>query len=124
MLIPAPCLTLSRLRRSWSAKERARFFGEVQAFQTPDFMDRPLPSSVVAEPVLFERPILRDIDGGSATRADRGFECQYWKVTSVLGKSIGKPSQNWLAGCLRLVHKKMTPRSRFVIVADSSYASG
>ena len=91
-------LTLSRLRRSWSAKERARFFGEVQAFQTPDFMHRPLPSSVVAEPVLFERPILRDIDDGSATQADRGFSAvlegdflageEYWQAIAELASWV------------------------------------
>ena len=91
-------LTLSRLRRSWSATERTRFFGEVQAFQTPDFMHRPLPSSVVAEPVLFERPILRDISGGSATQAERGFDAilegdflageEYWEAIAELASWV------------------------------------
>ena len=91
-------MTLSRLRRSWSAKERARFFGEVQAFQTPDFMDQRLPSGVVAEPVLFERPVLRDIDGGSATQADRGFDAvlegdflageEYWEAIAELASWV------------------------------------
>ena len=91
-------LTLSRLRRSWSAKERARFFGEVQAFQTPDFMHQPLPTSVVAEPVLFERPILRDIGGGSATQAERGFDAvlegdfrageEYWEAIAELASWV------------------------------------
>ena len=91
-------LTLSRLRRSWSARERARFFGEVQAFQTPDFMHKPLPKSVAAEPVLFERPILRDIDGGSATQADHGFKAvlegdflageEYWEAIAELASWV------------------------------------
>ena len=91
-------LTLSRLRRSWTATERARFFGEVQAFQTPDFMHQPLPSSVVAEPVLFERPVLRDIGGGSATQAERGFDAvlegdflageEYWEAIAELASWV------------------------------------
>ena len=67
-------LTLSNLRRPWTPKERNRFFGEVQQFQTPDFVHKPLPPSVVPEPVLFERPILRDIGGKGALGADGGFE--------------------------------------------------
>lgn len=67
-------LTLSNLRRPWTPKERNRFFGEVQQFQTPDFVHKPLPTSVVPEPVLFKRPILRDIGGNGALRADGGFE--------------------------------------------------
>ena len=67
-------LTLSNLRRPWTPKERARFFAEVQAFQTPDFVHLPLPATVVPEPVLFERPILRDIGGNGAKRVDGGFE--------------------------------------------------
>ncbi len=67
-------LTLSNLRRPWTPKERARFFAEVQAFQTPDFVHEPLPTAVVAEPLLFERPILRDIGGKGAMRAGGGFE--------------------------------------------------
>lgn len=67
-------LTLSNLRRPWTPKERNRFFGEVQQFQTPDFVHKPLPTSVVLEPVLFERPILRDIGGNGALGADGGFE--------------------------------------------------
>ena len=71
---PGTALTLSNLRRPWTPRERARFFAEVQAFQTPDFVHEPLPAAVVPEPVLFERPILRDIGGNGAKRVDGGFE--------------------------------------------------
>ncbi len=67
-------LTLSNLRRPWTPGERTRFFAEVQAFQTPDFVRLPLPTTVVSEPVLFERPILRDADGSGSRRANGGFE--------------------------------------------------
>ena len=83
-------LTLSSLRRPWTPKERARFFAEVQAFQTPDFITKPLPTAVVSEPVLFKRPILRDASGGTAGQGDGGFEVllegefkagdEYWDV--------------------------------------------
>ena len=91
-------LTLSKLRRSWSAKERARFFKEVQAFQTPDFIHQPLPTSVVSEPVLFERPILRDIGGDSATKTERGFDAvlegdflageEYWEAIAEMANWV------------------------------------
>ena len=89
---PATALTLSNLRRPWTDKERARFFAEVQAFQTPNFVHKPLSAAVVPEAVLFERPILRDIRGGEARQVDGGFQVhlqgefqsgdEYWKVIS------------------------------------------
>ena len=71
---PGTVLTLSNLRRSWTPRERARFFAEVQAFQTPDFIHQPLPATVVPETVLFRRPIVRDIGGDRAGQGDGGFE--------------------------------------------------
>lgn len=89
---PGTALTLSNLRRPWTPKERARFFAEVQAFQTPDFIHQPLPTAVVSEAVLFERPILRDISGNEVGQADGGFEVvlegefqagdEYWQVAA------------------------------------------
>lgn len=83
-------LTLSSLRRPWTPKERARFFAEVQAFQTPEFLSRPLASVVVPEPVLFDRPLIRDIGSNGAGRADEGFKVdltgefesghEYWDI--------------------------------------------
>ena len=91
-------LTLSRLRRPWKPKERARFFEEVQAFQTPDFIQQPLPTTVVSEPVLFERPILRDVGGGLAATGASGFEAllegdfqageQYWGAIAELANWV------------------------------------
>lgn len=73
-VVAGTMLTLSRLRRPWTPRERARFFTEVQAFQTPAFIHEPLPSTVVSEPVLFDCPILRDISGALAGRESHGFE--------------------------------------------------
>lgn len=53
-------LLLSRLRRAWTASERARFFAEVQSFDPPSFLREPLPRSVIEKPLLFDTPIVRD----------------------------------------------------------------
>ena len=71
---PGTVLTLSNLRRPWTPPERARFFAEVQAFQTPGFIHQPLPATVVPETVLFRRPIVRDIGGDRVGQGDGGFE--------------------------------------------------
>ena len=53
-------LVLSRLRRAWTKVERARFFVEVQSFDSPAFLRDPLASSVVAKSLLFTKPFVRD----------------------------------------------------------------
>ena len=53
-------LVLTRLRRAWTPSERARFFAEVQSFDPPTFLENPLPNALLAEPLLFESPIIRD----------------------------------------------------------------
>ncbi|MDE0124097.1 MAG: sensor histidine kinase [Bryobacterales bacterium] len=112
-------LTLSSLRRPWTSKERARFFAEVQAFQTPDFITRPLPAAVVSEPVLFERPILRDASGGVAGEGHGGFEVllegeleagdDYWGVIAELAAWV---IEIRTAEDGRLVHIGVVPTSR------------
>ena len=56
-------LVLSRLRRAWTPTERARFFAEVQSFDAPAFLRKPLPRSIVEEPLLFSSPVVRDQHG-------------------------------------------------------------
>ena len=53
-------LVLSRLRRAWTQTERTRFFVEVQSFDPPTFLREPLPRSVIAKPLLFDTPVVRD----------------------------------------------------------------
>lgn len=53
-------LVLSRLRRAWTQSERARFFAEVQSFDSPTFLRNPLPRSVIEKPLLFDTPVVRD----------------------------------------------------------------
>ncbi len=91
-------LTLSRLRRPWTRKERTRFFAEMQAFLTPDFIHWPLPRTLVSEPVLFERPMLRDISAEASNPAEGGFEVllegelevgdDYWPLLAGMAKWV------------------------------------
>ena len=59
-------LILSRLRRAWTLAERVRFFSEVQSFAPPAFLCDPLPLSVLAKPLLFTTPVVRDQGTGTA----------------------------------------------------------
>ena len=58
-------LVLSRLRRAWTQTERARFFAEVQSFDSPASLREPLPRSVIEEPLLFDTPVVRDQGTGA-----------------------------------------------------------
>ena len=53
-------LILSRLRRAWTQTERARFFAEIQSFDSPASLREPLPLSVIEKPLLFDTPVVRD----------------------------------------------------------------
>ena len=57
---PGTVIVLRRLRRKWTAGERARFISEVQTFSPPSILiDRPSPK-LFPGPVLFDQPKLRD----------------------------------------------------------------
>ena len=58
---PGTTLILSKLRRAWSASERARFLADVQAFDPPPFLRAPLPPAVLSQSPLFETPLVRDV---------------------------------------------------------------
>ena len=85
-------LTLTKLRRSWTAQDRNKFFEEVQAFQTPAFILKQLPNAVSSTSVIFERPIIRDSVAQSSDRADIGFDAklegdlvageEYWETVA------------------------------------------
>ena len=64
-------ITLRRLRRGWSGAERGRFLTEVQTFSAAPVLVRPLPETVLREPLLFSVPDVRDT---SAT--DPGFRVE------------------------------------------------
>ena len=51
-------ITLSSIRRRWTAAERARFINEIQTFSAPDILVRPIKASPF--PTLFTEPTVRD----------------------------------------------------------------
>ena len=64
-------LTLSRLRQKWTKTQLSRFLTEVEGLRAPVALCEPLARSVVAEPVLFEKPIVVDSSG-----AEPGFNVE------------------------------------------------
>ena len=59
---------LRRLRRHWSKSMLSEFVGEVQSFEASDLLVDAIPDTVVARPLLFHKPLVRD-----STRDDPGF---------------------------------------------------
>lgn len=53
-------LLLTNLRRPWTPTERARFFAEVQSFDPPAFLRKPLSPKILREQLLFDTPVVRD----------------------------------------------------------------
>ncbi len=53
-------ITLRRLRKAWTGAERARFLAEVETFSPPPVLMKGLPRSVLARPLLFDEPTVRD----------------------------------------------------------------
>ncbi len=53
-------VALGRLRSRWSPSMLARFVGEVRSFEAPAFLVDRLPTTTIAEPLLFEQPRVRD----------------------------------------------------------------
>lgn len=64
-------ITLRRLRRAWTTLERSAFMLEVQSFKPHDILTSPVPTRVVDGPLLFEKPVVRDV-----TTDDPGFEVE------------------------------------------------
>ena len=64
-------IELRRLRRRWSDSMLAEFVGEVQSFEAPDLLVDAIPATVVARPLLFHKPLVRDSTGD-----DPGFRVQ------------------------------------------------
>ena len=54
---------LRSLRRRWSESMLAEFVGEVQSFEAPDLFVDAIPDTVVARPLLFHKPLVRDSTG-------------------------------------------------------------
>ncbi|CAN5475888.1 hypothetical protein BH11PLA2_BH11PLA2_29860 [soil metagenome] len=67
---PRPCgtvISLSRLRRPWTNRERVKFVSECRAFQVPEVLQHPPSKRNTPFPPLFTKPVIRD-----ATKADPG----------------------------------------------------
>ena len=60
-------LTLSDLRRAWTPKGRAQFLAEIQSFDAPHFLQKPLPSSVITKRMLFAKPVVRNVSNNRVT---------------------------------------------------------
>lgn len=65
-------LTLTRTRRAWSRAELDDFFNDVATLVPADALVKPLPATVVDEPLLFQIPFVRD-----AGANDPGLRIQY-----------------------------------------------
>ena len=66
---PGTELVLSRLRRAWTPSERERLFSEVRSFDVPPFLRSGLPKSVLAKPLLFESPMVRESSQNRSSEA-------------------------------------------------------
>ena len=64
-------IELRSLRKSWSESMLATFVGEVQSFEPPIFLVEKIPGAIVASPLLFEQPVVRD-----SSLQDPGFSVQ------------------------------------------------
>ena len=62
-------ITLSRLRRPWTDRERTRFVAECRSFQPPAILCEKLPTRLLGPPLLFSTPDLRDV-----SNKDPGYE--------------------------------------------------
>jgi signal transduction histidine kinase len=61
---PGTTITLRRLRTGWSKAAHARFLEEVQTFGPSPALIEPIPPSIVARRLIFDRPVLRDAKPG------------------------------------------------------------
>ena len=94
---PGTTLILSKLRRAWSASERARFLADVQAFAPPLFLREPLPPAVLSRSPLFEKPLVRDVISGGDTKpgdfnvmldGDFATGDEYWELVAEIANWI------------------------------------
>ena len=78
-------ITLRRLRRKWTKTERARFINEARTFEPPHVLTHPLPKDLVGEPLLFDKPLIRESssqDPGCHVELVGDFASgdEYWKA--------------------------------------------
>ena len=81
---PGTSIELHGLRQRWSDAMLATFVGEVQSFEAPEFLVGEIPKSVIARPLLFDRPHIRDSsphDPGFSVRLSGEFDVgeEFWR---------------------------------------------
>ncbi len=90
-------LTLSDLRRTWTPKGRAQFLAEIQSFDAPRFLQKPLPSSVITKRMLFAKPVVRNVSNNHLTensvfdvelKGDFEGGEQYWQLMAQSSKWV------------------------------------
>lgn len=86
-------LILSGLRRGWTPTERARFFAEVLSFDSPAFLQNPLPQSVLPQPPGFDMPAVRDSKESGApftVRLEGDFAAgeDYWELVAEIASWV------------------------------------
>lgn len=82
---PGTIITLRRLRRRWTSAEHGRFLEEVQTFQPPSILADALPKGILAKPLLFQEPRVRD-----SSQRDPGFHVE-------LSGELAPPDAYWQA---------------------------
>ena len=86
-------IELRKLRKRWNDTMLATFGGEVQGFHAPIFLVEKIPSSIVAEPLLFDQPTVRDssdVDPGFRVFLTGDFDVgeSYWLDLAVRSQWI------------------------------------
>lgn len=86
-------ITLTNLRKKWTAAQRTRFLMEVESLQAPSPILGALPRSVIPAPALFDAPLVTDSqagDPGFILKLEGDFETgqAYWPAVL--------ESANWL----------------------------
>jgi signal transduction histidine kinase len=82
---PGTTITLRRLRRRWTPTQLGRFLSEVHAFEPPQILVASLPRKTVAQPLLFDSPVLRDSRGNDPgfrvkLEGEFAFGDEYWQT--------------------------------------------
>jgi signal transduction histidine kinase len=97
-------ITLRRLRRAWTSTQHGRFLEEIQAFEPPSVLASNIPSRVVSEELLFDRPKLRDAQSSTGS------------LFSVKLEGELAPAEDFWAAIIDAAH--------WVIEVDADRASG
>ncbi|AKU92650.1 sensor histidine kinase [Vulgatibacter incomptus] len=111
-------LRLSRLRRKWTPAERARFFAEVESFAPPPFLTKQLRKSIVAEPLVFNEPLVRGAEASGqefSVKLEGEFAAgeEYWQLMEEhaawvieIRSRVGEPVQYAVAPTKRTLRER------------------